>query len=265
MSEALPELQVQWRNFGRGDKTLTCLHPIGLDGGWFDVFEDTLGAEYRLLCPDFRGHGATRPLPGPFTLDDLVSDVVNLWDSLMIQRSAVLGVSLGGMVAQGLIATQPERVSSAVLMCTTDRFEGKAKHAVEERARRAAAPDGMNGLVEETLARWFSAQAVAADAPVVQRARSNLKSQDGVAHAHFWSAMKDLKFLDGPVWSSEPPPPTLVVAGSVDKSFPISVAQSMVSRIAMAELQIVPGEHLFPFEYPNRASALVLDFLRRRG
>lgn len=251
-----------WRAFGSGATTLTCLHPIGLNGEWFSAFSESWGDEYRLICPDLPGHALTPPREGSFDLTDLADDVVHLWDELDIERSAVLGVSLGGMVVQGIVARHPERVSTAILMCTTDGFDDASKLVLRDRARKAREQGGMEDIIEATVSRWFSANEVEARGPLVEQARKDLECQAGETHARYWTAMAELDFLDALSWTTAAPP-TLIVAGQNDQSFQTSIAERMASRIEGSELHVLPGGHLFPFEYPDSVAPLVLEFLQR--
>jgi len=77
-----------------------------------------LEAKFRLVLLDNRGVGRSTPLPGPYTIPDFARDALAVLDAERIERAAVLGASMGGMIAQSLAALAPERVSALVLACT---------------------------------------------------------------------------------------------------------------------------------------------------
>jgi len=110
------ELNVQ--RSGSGEKLLFCngsgttlATSQGLLRRWAESFE--------LLCFDYRGMGASTPVCQPYTMADVAADVVALLDQVGWQRVAIAGWSFGGMVAQELAVTWPERVERLALLSTS--------------------------------------------------------------------------------------------------------------------------------------------------
>src|SRR6478609_3432277 len=89
---------ITYQQFGRGSRLITCLHSLALDGSWYAPLAEALGGDYRLLAPDFRGHGRTARGGSPITLGLVAGDVAVVWDAENVESSVVLGISLGGMV-----------------------------------------------------------------------------------------------------------------------------------------------------------------------
>jgi 3-oxoadipate enol-lactonase len=238
---------------------VTFLHPVGLNGqAWKAQFEP-LSRYFRLLAPDFRGHGRSPAGDSPFSLEDLVDDVLALWDDLGIASSHVVGLSMGGMVAQGLTLRAPDRVGSVVLVDTAGTLSDAGRAAMRGRAS-ATRQMGMDGVVDATIERWFTTEAIASRAPAVSFAREIMLGDDPVTHANAWEAISSLNYLDrlGQVAKR-----TLVVVGEKDVSTPPAMAEALAAAIPGARLQVVPGgAHMFPVETPEALTALLLDFLR---
>jgi 3-oxoadipate enol-lactonase len=98
---------------------LVLIQGMGFDRlGWQPVLS-RLGRHFRLVLMDNRGSGRSERPAGAFAVADMVGDVVAVLDAAGIRRAHVLGASLGGMVAQELAITHPERVDGLVLVCTT--------------------------------------------------------------------------------------------------------------------------------------------------
>ncbi len=98
---------------------LLLVQGMGFDRlGWRPVL-GKLGRRFRLVLVDNRGSGRSERPAGAFTVADMTGDIVAVLDAAGIQRAHVLGASLGGMVAQELAITRPERVGRLVLACTT--------------------------------------------------------------------------------------------------------------------------------------------------
>jgi 3-oxoadipate enol-lactonase len=98
---------------------LVLVQGMGFDRlGWQPVL-GKLGRHFRLVLVDNRGSGRSDHPAGAFAVADMAGDVVAVLDVAGIHRAHVLGASLGGMVAQELVITHPERVDRLVLACTT--------------------------------------------------------------------------------------------------------------------------------------------------
>lgn len=254
---------LNYRVYGRGSRVVTCLHPLTLDGSWYEQLADELGQDRRYLCPDFRGHGDTEYGASEITLDLLAEDVAALWHQLGIESSSVLGVSIGGMVAQALATRHRPSVESLVLIGTGAGFDEQGRRLTAQRADVARSEGGMEQLLEPTLARWFDEAAIAGNGPLVQRARASLKATRGGVHGAYLDAMRELDYIDSsPEWSS--PPGTLVIGGDRDTSATPPVVEALAAAIPGAELRMTPGGHLAAFENPEQVAALVNEFLERR-
>ena len=93
---------------------ITFLHALGSNADLWRGDAAALSDRYRVVSMDARGHGASDVVEPAGSFDDLVADVVAVWDALGIERSAVVGLSLGGMTAFGLALAHPERVTGIV-------------------------------------------------------------------------------------------------------------------------------------------------------
>ncbi|SDE66233.1 alpha/beta fold hydrolase [Rhodococcus tukisamuensis] len=255
---------LNYRIFGQGTEVVTCLHPLALDGSWYEDLAAAMGQDRRYLCPDFRGHGGTQFGPTRVTLDLLAEDVAALWYQLGNQSSTVLGVSLGGMVAQALATRHRASVDSLVLMGTTARFDEQSSYHTGQRAALARSDGGMAKLLEPTLRRWFDEDTIRANERLVELARASLTATDGEVHGAFLDAMRELDYIDSsPEWAS--PPATLVIGGEHDTSATPAVTKALAAAVPGAELAMTPGGHLAMFENVRQAADLVNDFLVRQN
>jgi 3-oxoadipate enol-lactonase len=252
---------LSYQRQGSGPITLTLIPAIGLDGSWFSPVFDWELDGVSLLAIDLPGHGGSTPRNPVGTLDETAEDVVALWDALGIDSSAVLGVSLGGMVAQSILRIAPQRVAALVLMNTISTLEDAGRAVMAQRAARAADPQTRVALTEETLQRWFGAAAVAEERPIVSKAREALKASDPETHAGYWQAISGIGFEDEV--PEDLAPPTLAIGGEADLSTPPDAVRRMAATIPNAQVRIVPGGHLVLFENPEQVKGVIQDFLRR--
>lgn len=236
------------------------LHPIGLDLTCWDAQVAALLRGFRVLRVDLRGHGRSEVPPAPYTLAGLADDVHGLLQRLQIGPAHVVGLSLGGMVAQVLALDHPGDVRSLVLADTVSTLSPEARTAIVERGEKARR-GGMTAVLDTTLARWFTPSFM--HAPVVGRCRERLLADDVEGWAGAWQAISQVETQPR---LKEIRVPTLVITGEADVSAPPARAEAMAAAIPGARLHIVPGApHMLPMEQPAVFNAAVLDFLRTAG
>lgn len=251
---ALEGVTVAYRVFGTGEHLVTCLHSLALDGSWWEPLADALGPDYRVLAPDLRGHGDTAA--SDLDLRAMAADVVALWDHLGIETSPVVGLSMGGMVAQALAADAPSRVSHLVLIATAHRFDDAALEGAQHRIDAVLSAGSLALMADALIDRWFGAGASDLTDARAQRAHARLLRTDAKTHAGILRAMTQVNDV-----SSDSTPPTLLISPEDDLSTPRSTMEAMVAEFDDARLESVPGSHLAPFSHPEPVAALLRDFL----
>jgi 3-oxoadipate enol-lactonase len=240
--------------------TVVLLHPVGLDSTCWDAQVAALVPGFRVLRVDLRGHGRSDVPPPPYSLSGFGADVHTLLRQLQLAPAHVIGLSLGGMVAQVLAVEYPADVRSLVLADTNSTLPPEARRAMVERGE-AAARGGMTSALESTLARWFTPSFMGSD--VVARVRERLLADDVSGWAAAWHAISEL--------NTEPRlreirVPTLVIIGEADLSVPVSRARAMADLIPGAAFHVITGApHMAPLERPDLFNPPVLEFLRKVG
>lgn len=248
---------VAYQQLGRGPRLITCLHSLALDGSWYAPLEKALGLDYRLLAPDFRGHGRTPRADSEITLELIADDVRRIWDAEGISSSVILGISLGGMVAQAITGTFPDRVDAQILMTTRGAYDQAAVASARARAAEVQAPHGLQDTEETTMYRWFGdASRDVAPHPLVDKAREQYLGADSTTIGAYFIAMTHVGDF-----RSDPSPPTLVVGGEDDRSTPKSAVETLAASIPGAELRFAPGGHLAAFENPRAVANTIRPFL----
>ena len=238
-------------------QTVVLLHAVGLDLTCWEAQVEALTPRFRVLRVDLRGHGRSDVPPPPYTLEGFAEDVHGLLGALQLAPAHVIGLSLGGMVAQLLALDYPKAVRSLVLADTNSTLPPEARPAMIERGE-AAKRGGMSAVVDITLARWFTPGFMGAD--VVAQCRERLLTDNVEAWAASWRAISELNTESR---LPEIRVPTLVITGENDVSAPIARAQAMAALIPGARLEIVAGApHMAPLEQPALFNTAVLAFLQ---
>lgn len=212
-----------------------------------------LATELRLIAYDFRGNGNSDEPSGPCTMATFVEDTLALLDHLGVARSHVYGQSFGGMVAQELALTTPERVRTLVLACT------------DMGPSRAVRPGGATAPKEEP---WRALYAPAFPDAHPEHVAEDLRI--GAAQpAHPVGGRRQWEAMEG-FDSYERLPalgiPTLVLHGTEDRLIPVENGRRLADRIPGAELVLLEGAgHVYHSEQPEAADTAVLDFVRRHA
>jgi pimeloyl-ACP methyl ester carboxylesterase len=211
-----------------------------------------LAKELRVIAYDFRGNGNSDEPTGPVTMATFVEDTLALLDSFEIERAHVYGQSFGGMVAQELALTRPERVRTLILGCT---HEGPG-HVV-----RGIRPVPKGEPWRSMYAPGFPDRHPEHVAEDLRIGAAQPRHPEGGRRQ--WEAMQGFD-------SYERLPglrvPTLVLHGSEDQAIAAGNAELLAERIPGAELVLLEGAgHLYHSEQAEAADAAVLDFIRRHA
>jgi 3-oxoadipate enol-lactonase len=222
-------------------------------------------AERAVVAVDNRGTGRSPKPPGPYSIEEMADDLAAVLDRLGIERTAVLGHSLGGYLAQELALRHPERVDALVLVGT--------------------APGGPANVPvpRATLGEWLAS----AQLPPAEFARATMPSSFAAgwtdahpaAYEHFLAIRLEhptppeawrAQFDAARAWTAVAHPleridvPALVVHGDGDRVVPVENGRELARRIPGAELHELPGRgHVPNLEEPAQFNELVLDFLAR--
>jgi 3-oxoadipate enol-lactonase len=206
-----------------------------------------------VVAHDQRGLGRSAIPPGPYSMADYAADAVALLDHLEWETCRVIGVSFGGMVAQELAATWPERVERLALLCTSPGGVGGASYPLHELADLPAAERAAIGLrildtrftpewleahpADRSLAEMMAARG---DAPRSAERRRGEAEQLVARRHHDVSARLSAVTC-----------PTLVACGRYDGIAPPANSEWIASRIAGAELRVYEGGHAFFIQDPQ--------------
>jgi pimeloyl-ACP methyl ester carboxylesterase len=249
-------VRIAWESTGEGSPLLL-IQGLGYGRWGWEPIVPGLAARHRVICFDNRGIGESDKPDGPYTAAQMAGDALQVLDEAGIERAHVLGASLGGMIAQELVAAAPERVDRLVLCCTTPGGPNAAPIPDVTLRLFAEAPS----LAPEVALRRFVENALGEDPPtelvdeLFARRVANPPDQAG------WQAQAaaGMGFQGVDV---EITAPTLILSGTADNVVDHRNAELLAARIPGARVELLVGTgHLFFWEQPAKSVRLINDFL----
>jgi 3-oxoadipate enol-lactonase len=229
---------------------------LGATHAMWDDQVPPFSERFRLLRYDTRGHGGSPAPDGPYSMDDLGSDVLALLDRLGIERVSFCGLSIGGMMGMWLASESPERIERLVLCCTVPHFP--PRELWDERAETVRTR-GMEALVDATIERWLPPDVRAARPEAEERLREMFLATSPEGYAGCCEAIRDMDLRDG-LGAIEAP--TLVVAGDEDPSTPADRVRTVADAVAGARfVEIAGAAHIANVAQPDAFAHVVLEHL----
>ncbi len=257
MFERSAEVALNYRDEGAGAPVLL-IHGVGADLESWDGVLTQLSPGRRYLRYDQRGHGRSRRTPGPYTLDELCGDAIALLDHLELARVSVIGFSLGGLVAQGIALTHPDRVQCLTLISTVAGRTPEEQSRVKDRAETLAREGALTHL-SNAVDRWFTPEFVAAHPEVLEARRQKSLRNDPDCYVAAYRVLAGSDLGDR---LHRVTVPTLVITGENDIGSNPRMAGFIHAQIQGSELHILPRlKHSVLLEAPDQVAALVEPFL----
>jgi 3-oxoadipate enol-lactonase len=249
------ELHYEFRG-KRGSPALAFSGSLGTDLTMWLPQTEVLKPHFCTVRYDLRGHGASEVPPGPYSMDDLGSDLVALLDRLGIERASLCGLSIGGMISMWVAAHAPERVRRLVLCCTSAQL-GPRESWLERAAIVRA--DGVQAVADAVLERWFTPGFTRANPEVIERMRAQLIATPREGYAGCCEAIAAMD-LTGEIGSITAP--TLVISAAEDPSIPPEHGRRIASLIPGARFELVEhARHIASIEQADLITSLIQDFL----
>jgi 3-oxoadipate enol-lactonase len=239
---------------------LTMSHSLACNLHMWDEEAKRLSKRYKVLRYDTRGHGASGAPAGAYTLELLADDLHGLLQALGVKSTHFVGLSMGGMIGQAYALKYPGMFASLALCDTTSRYPAEAAGLWVERIKTVET-QGMEPLVESTLARWFTAPFRQTHPEVVQKVAAMIRTTPvpgyvGCSHAipkiNLTARLKEIRC------------PALVIVGKDDPGTPVAMAEDIHQALPGSELVIIPSAaHLSNLEQPDAFNQALGDFLNQ--
>ena len=244
---------VHYRDEGRRDaRALVFVNALGMDFRIWDDLCGPLASAYRIIRYDKRGHGLSELPAEPPLIDDYAADLAALLDRLGVARAVVVGLSMGGLVAQALYRQRPDLVAAMALCGTAAKVgtEDSWRQRIEEVAR-----GGVEAIADAVMRRWFTTnfRARRPDELVGWRTMLARAPRDGYIAACGAQMRADLR-----PYCAAIAVPVLCVVGEEDGSTPPEVVRELADQIAPARFEIIrAAAHMSCIERPEVLRGLI--------
>jgi len=252
--------ETSYRVDGTRGPWVTFVTGIANDYSMWDAQVPPLSGEFRVLRYDLRGQGGTPPGKGVVTIDSLVTDLVLLWDALGIPKSHLVGLGLGGAVAQATAIRLPMRVDRLVPCCCRAQMVPDFA-ALWHQLIATVKAQGIEPIVEPTVERWFPAPFRAANPALMESVRAMVRRTSvqgylGCAGAFLGLALEDKL----PRIKSR----TLYLSGADDhRGGPSQLMAGLAAKVPGARHEAIPdAAHIANIQNPAGFNRALGEFLR---
>jgi len=259
LTRAGANLHIQVDGPPSGDApTLVFANALGTTLSIWDGVLPDLPDGLRVIRYDMRGHGQSDVPEPPYTMGALVADAEAICDALEVRDALIVGLSVGGMVAQGLAIKRPDLIRAMVLSNTAARI-GHAKLWHDRIA--AVQARGLPALADGVIERWFAPAFRAS--PDAARWRDMLAGIDPTGHAGVCAAIAGTDFYTP---TSGLRLPVLGIAGAQDRATPPDLVRETVDLIPGSQFTLMRHcGHLPCAEDPAAYAAILNDFIAATG
>ena len=220
---------------------------------------DLLERDFQVLRFDTRGHGGSDAPAGSYTLEQLVDDTIGILDALDFDRVHWVGLSMGGMIGQGLALDHPDRIERLVLADTAAIIPDEAQPLWQERLD-AVQREGMQAVAESTLERWFTPSYLEQNPPGIDQIRQQILITPVAGYVGCSEAIRHLNYLSR---LSVIEAPTLIMVGADDLGTPVAASEAMHAQIKGSQLVVIPdAAHLSNIEQAQFFNDHLIAFLK---
>jgi 3-oxoadipate enol-lactonase len=252
-------LVIHYLDQGRRDAPpLVFINSLGTDFRIWTEVAGILAPDFRIVLYDKRGHGLSESGPDKNDMADYARDLAALLDILGVGRATIVGLSIGGLIAQELYRQRPERVAALVL-CDTAAKIG-TDESWDQRIAQVEG-GGIESIADSVLERWFTAEFRTRRKAELAGIRAMLTRTPIEGYLAACGALKraDLRPYAGRIDA-----PTLCLVGDEDGSTPVALVKETAALIPGSRFEIIEGAgHLPNVEKPRIMAELVADHAKR--
>ena len=253
-------IRTNFRTDGGGARWVTFVTGIANDLTMWDDQVPPLARDFRVLRYDLRGHGGSESTRGDYSIALLVDDLKALLDQQKIQKTSLVGLGLGGAIAQAFAIDHPGRVDRLMPCCCRARMVPEFA-AMWHKLRDTVRQNGLEAIVEPTVQRWFSEDFKAAHPEVLEKIRRMIRGTTQEGYLGVTAAFLGLD-VEGRLGSIRAP--TLYVSGANDHlGGPPELMKGLSEKVKSARQVSVPNAaHIANIQNPEGFNQVLREFLK---
>jgi 3-oxoadipate enol-lactonase len=238
---------------------LILIHGVGLDHAIWELQVAQFSQYYRVITYDMIGHGEADKPQEEYTLSQFVDQLEQVFQALELQQAHIVGLSMGGLVAQSFAAQHPDKVAALIIVSSVAKRTEEQRNAVWGRVSQVE-QSGHTSTIDAAIQRWFDETFQLLHPKTVQTIRERLVSNEPAAYL---AAYKVFASADEETYPKlqQIACPTLIITGELDKGSTPEMAKLMAEAIPNAKAVILPNiKHMLPIEAADAFNALALAF-----
>ena len=240
----------------RKARTIVFSNSLGTDFRIWDSVAKRLASDFRIVRYDNRGHGLSSCPPAPYKIDDHIKDISNLIDFLQISDLVMVGLSVGGLITQGLIASRPSLFKAAILCDTAHKI---LDDQTWNSRISTVSENGLEILADSTMERWFSEKFRNENKTDLEGARNMFVRTPTEGYLGTCAAIRDADFTST---SKAIDLPVLCLVGDEDGSTPVEVVKETSELIPNAKFVIIKDAgHIPCIEKAQELACQIREFI----
>ncbi len=239
---------------------VTLIHGLGMHRETWNDYRPALSKRYRVLSYDLGGHGQSEIPDETPSLTSIAQQLVRLLDHLKIEKTAIIGFSIGGMINRRFAMDFPQRTHSLVILNSPHERTPEGQKLVEERASDTGA-GGPGANLDVTLARWFTPEFRHSNPQYIEQITQWVMANDPDNYTNFRKVL-----ANGVIELIRPEPPiaipSLVITCENDSGSTPAMSEAIASEIDGAQVLIIPAlQHMGLVEKPELFLEPIESFL----
>lgn len=259
MKIELNGIGIDYRDVGQG-LPVVFIHAFPLNQAMWEDQARALADRFRVITLDLRGFGGSQAPEGPYSMDQMASDVYELCRALGIDRAVLVGLSMGGYVSMAFARNYPESIRALVLANTRASADSDQARLRRARSAEKALNQGTAAAVADLLPLLLASSTLQSRPDIVQKVRAMAESVQPRVFAAVQAGLAERP--DSTQLLSKVNFPVLIISSDQDALNTIQEAQALQEIIPDSRLRIIQGAgHLSNLERPDQFNAILTEFL----
>lgn len=252
----------RWATSSQGaGPPVVLIHGLGMNRHMWQWQWDALTPHFEVVAYDLQGHGDSDKPQRRYEMNDFVDQIIDIMDGYGFGRCALVGFSLGGMIARAVALKHPDRITALGILHSAHNRRPDERAAIMKRVKQAR-EEGPSATIEAALDRWFTPGFALNNPGMMDLIRSWVCSNPKEVYPESYRVLAegDADIADG---LETIPCPTLVMTGEEDYGNSPDMTRSIAEAMPNAHPVVLPGlRHMALAEDPEAVLKWLLPFLR---